>query len=190
MRKNPGVRLDWRLVEDPGDLAAGGYDLWLRVGPVADQALIVRPLHSIARGLVATAASGLWATHPDEVAELPAVVLSPYVGAQVALTGPDGATAVLAPRAVASTDHLLAAERLMMAGLGYAILPLWLVSEGLAPGRVVRICPAWSPPAVTLSAVLPQARHRPARVRAFVEHVHRVMGDDVGSLPWLNERLT
>jgi DNA-binding transcriptional LysR family regulator len=42
--KHTGVTLNWRLIDEPGDLAAGGYDLWIKAGPIRDQALIVHEL--------------------------------------------------------------------------------------------------------------------------------------------------
>src|SRR5258708_33224336 len=42
--KYPAVSIDWRLIDEPGDLAAGGYDLWIRAGPIQNQSLIVRDL--------------------------------------------------------------------------------------------------------------------------------------------------
>lgn len=29
-----GITLDWRLIDEPGDLSAGGYDLWIKAGPI------------------------------------------------------------------------------------------------------------------------------------------------------------
>jgi DNA-binding transcriptional LysR family regulator len=50
--KHPGVTLDWRLIDDPGDLAAGGYDLWIRASAIHDRALIVHELGRTERAIV------------------------------------------------------------------------------------------------------------------------------------------
>jgi molybdate transport repressor ModE-like protein len=52
--RHPGVTIDWRLIDQPGDLVAGGYDLWIRAGPVRQLGLIVRHLWQIERTIVAT----------------------------------------------------------------------------------------------------------------------------------------
>ena len=33
---HPDIALDWRRIDDPGDLASGGYDVWVRAGPIRD----------------------------------------------------------------------------------------------------------------------------------------------------------
>src|SRR6201996_6067847 len=51
--KHPAVTLDWRLIDQPGDLTVSGYDLWVRAGPVRQLGLIVRHLWRIERTIVA-----------------------------------------------------------------------------------------------------------------------------------------
>ncbi|MGF1554280.1 MAG: LysR family transcriptional regulator [Paracoccaceae bacterium] len=171
--RHPGVSLDWLLDDAPRDLIGEGIDLWIRVGPIADDSLIVRGLWQIERVVVAAPSSGIEAARPDDLAEAPAVVLGPYVGTAIDLAGPDGAAATLAPKAAISTDNLFAAERLTLAGRGYSILPLWMMQPHVDAGLARVVCPGWHPPPLGLSLAYPQSRYRPMRVNLLIEHIRR-----------------
>lgn len=175
---HPGVQLDWQLVDEPGDLVREGFDLWIRVGPIQDEALIVRKLQSIERIVVAAPCAGIACERPNDLEGHPAVVLGPYVGSEIKLSGPDDESVALSPSARINTDNIFVAQRLARHGHGYSILPLWLVEGDLAEGTLVRLCPGWTAPQVTLSVAYPQSRYRPARVTEFTRHLREHWSDD------------
>ncbi|MEM7745888.1 MAG: LysR family transcriptional regulator [Pseudomonadota bacterium] len=166
---HPGVRLDWRLDDAPRDLTEEGIDLWLRIGPVADEGLIVSALGTMPRVIVAAPALGA-ADTPEALAELPAVLLGPYASALTGVQGPDGAVADLPCASTHRTDNVFAARRLAVAGLGFAVLPWWLVSEDILAGRLHVLCPDWHPPGAPLHLAYRPARYRPARLTALIAH--------------------
>lgn len=170
---HPMVSIEWRLDDAPRDLIAEGIDLWIRVGPIADESLIVRGLWHIERVVVASVSSGIWTEYLADLANAPAIVLGPYVGAEIDLTGPDGSIKTLKPRVSISTNNLFAAERLTLSGRGYSILPQWLMQPAIDAGRAAILCPGWAPPPLTLSVAYPQTRYRPARVGLFLDHLKR-----------------
>ncbi|TMV77193.1 LysR family transcriptional regulator, partial [Thioclava sp. BHET1] len=92
--KHPDVTIDWRLVDDPGDLVAGGYDLWIRAGPIQDDALIVHELGRSAHAVVAPSSQPPVA-HPDELAGYDAVHLAHLTTRQIPLQTEDGRSAIL-----------------------------------------------------------------------------------------------
>lgn len=53
-------------------------------------------------------------------------------------------------------------------GLGLVFCPIFLTAASLRAGRLVRVLPQWRFP-LTVSAVFPNARHVPAKVRIFVD---------------------
>lgn len=171
LERYPGVTIDWQLNDEPRDLIGEGIDLWIRIGPIADDSLIVRGIWQIERVIIASKASGIDAAHPRDLAIAPAVILGPYVGTEIDLTGPDGTQEPLRPRAAITTDNLFAAERLTLAGRGYSILPLWLTQSAIDEGRASIICPGWYPPPLTLAVAYPQTRYRPARLGLFIQHL-------------------
>lgn len=170
-RDYPGVSLDWLLVDEPRDLIAEGIDLWIRVGTVSDESLIVKQIWTIERAIVSARAEDVGLTHPAELKNRAAVVLGPYVGARIGLKCAGGGAFSLVPKTVIRTDNIFAAERMTVSKLGYSILPFWLVDGALEDGRLHHVCPEWSPPSLSLSIAYPQTRFRPARVRAFIDYV-------------------
>lgn len=172
--RHPGLRFDWRLSDAPQNLVADGIDLWLRIGPLRDETLIARPLARLERLLVARRGA-VEAERPTDLAETPAVQLSPYFDAEIPLEGPNGESAVLRPRVATATDNLFAAARWVRAGRGYAALPRWLVAADLAAGSLTELCPGWRPPPAPLTLAYPTARFRPARVRAVIAHLRETV---------------
>jgi len=169
----PHVTIDWLLNDAPTDLIGDGIDVWVRVGRIADESLIVRGLWHIERVIVEAATDRRRASHPEQLVDQPAVALSPYVGARLELFGPKAEKYRLKPRVVVSTDNLFAAERLMAAGRGYSVLPLWLVKPSLDNRNARLLCPRWKPEPLPLSVAYPQSRYRPARHQLFIEHLRK-----------------
>ncbi len=62
---------------------------------------------------------------------------------------------------------------MLLAGLGVAVQPEFLVWEDLAAGRLQAVMEDWSMPPVALSIVTPPSSHRPARVAAVIEFLAR-----------------
>jgi molybdate transport repressor ModE-like protein len=170
LAEHPGITIDWRLTDNPGDLAAGGYDVWIRAGPIRDQALIVHVLQRGTRTIVAKAPYPC-VEHPDDLAERDAVQLVTYATRQIPLRAADGRIATLRLKPVFTTDSLYAAFSAVLHGVGYGMLPHWLVAAELARGTMVEICPQWRPPEVVLHVAYPQARYRPERVKLFVDYL-------------------
>jgi DNA-binding transcriptional LysR family regulator len=169
---HPGITLDWRLIDEPGDLAAGGYDLWIRAGPVRDQTLIVRELQRANRTVVGNARQAR-VGHPVELNGRNAVQLVTFMTRQIPLATQDGRAATLRLKPAFITDNIYAAFTAIKQGVGYGILPYWLVSAELQAGSLIELCPEWKPPAITLYVAYPQVRFRPARVRIFIDYLRK-----------------
>jgi len=65
-----------------------------------------------------------------------------------------------------SGDALLAAARV---GLGFALLPDFLVADDLRAGRLLALPSEWMRTAAAIWLVYPHARHLSAKVRVFVD---------------------
>jgi DNA-binding transcriptional LysR family regulator len=168
--RHPAVTLDWRLTDQPGDLAAGGYDLWVRAGPMRQLGLVVRHLWRIDRTVVA-APSFQTVSSPKALEPLPSVVLFTFVPDEVPLTGPRNRKVSLRVRPAFNTDNIYAAIEAVREGVGYGILPFWAVQDDLDSGRLIELCPAWHPPFLMLSVAYPPSRYRPVRISAFVDYL-------------------
>jgi DNA-binding transcriptional LysR family regulator len=172
LRLHPRVRLDWRVCDDPCDLATGGFDLWIRVGPVRNESLVMRTLGSVERLVVSVPGLGGLedpCTVPAELDCLPAVLLSSHDGREFTLTSPGEEARKVKPIAAFATDNLFAALQATTHGIGYSLLPRWLIAEHLREGSLIVQCPRWRPESLRLCIAFPQGRFRPKRVSAFVE---------------------
>lgn len=171
----PQVRLEADLSVTRRDLAADGYDCAVRSVRVVDPHLVARPLGVMRE--VAVAAPGLLRDRgvqsPDDLAALPGLVNSNFSddehwvftrGAQSHGVSLQGRLAVNAYSAI---------KRAVLAELGIARLPLYLVHEELARGELVRLLPDYELAATPLWLVYPQLRQRPLRTRVFVEFLPR-----------------
>ena len=152
------------------DLAAGGYDLWIRAGPIRDQTLIVHELRRTDRAIVGHASEARVA-HPAELNSRDAVQLTTFMTRQIPLETKDGRNATLRLKPAFVTDNLYAALAAIKKGVGYGIMPYWAINDELKSGTLIELCAEWKPPAITLHVAYPQARFRPARVKIFIDYL-------------------
>lgn len=143
----PDIRLDATLTDATVDLIDSGADVGVRIGALSDSLLIARRLAPQQRMLVAS---------PDYLATRPA----PQAPADLA--DHDCLTFALQPTGswfyrpepqsdpveIAVSGHLRAndSEALLdavVAGLGIALLPTWLISDELRRGRLVTLLQGW-----------------------------------------------
>ncbi len=179
---HPGVALTWQLEDHALRFAEVGCDCWIKVGPVPDDTLIVRPLGQVERLLVAAPAllkDRAVPSHPRHLADLPGVALAPFEGQQLALTSTAGASAVLMPAVTLTTNNIFVLHRAALQGLGVAILPRWFVEADLKAGRLIDVLPTWRAAALAIHVAYLPGRHRPRRLQVFLEALH----DAVAALP-------
>ncbi|AKU97957.1 hypothetical protein AKJ09_04621 [Labilithrix luteola] len=69
-----------------------------------------------------------------------------------------------------AANNVVALRDLLLAGAGFGLLPLHVVREELAAGRLRQACPGWSSRKLTLHALLP-TRRAPPRVRLFLDRL-------------------
>lgn len=178
----PEVRVEVTAASRFVDLVAEGYDLAIRAGQLRDSSLIARRLSRVELQLFASHDYVARRGEPASVEQLAAhewVLFRPQHGANVVpLEGPDGTHRVEVTGAIAAND-LLFIRGAVLAGAGIGVLPRYIFGDDRE--RVVRLLPAYcvaSGGAVHL--VYPAARHVPARVRAFRDHL-------LESLPWYGD---
>ena len=69
------------------------------------------------------------------------------------------------------TNNCDALREAIYADLGLALRPLWDVWKDLRDGGLVRLLPAYTPPAYLINAVYPSRRLTPKKTRIFIEHL-------------------
>lgn len=166
-KRHPMVSMDLRLSDEVLDVVEGAYDLIIRNAPLADSTLVARKLASDHRFLVASPAylarHGAPAT-PDEIPAHRCVVLADYNKWKF-----KDANVISAPRSIVANDGE-AVRALLENGMGIGIQSLWLASEHLSDGRLVRLLP--DHPLATDSAIwalYPSNRIVAPKVRAMID---------------------
>lgn len=166
---NPDLAIDLQLTDGLVDLVAGGFDLGIRIAPLAENSLIARRLAPSPRLLVA--APGYLARNaaPQRLADLRAHQCLGFSGVRhwafqrgdrethVAITGRFCANSIDALR-----DACLA-------GYGLAILAQWNIAPDLAAGHLVALPLVDATPMPwTIWAVYPTARQVLPKIRVFI----------------------
>lgn len=165
-REHPKVSFEWRLTDQTIRFTEEGCDVWIRVGPVPDDTLVVRELARVERLVVA--APTLVETHADKALETwPWLALGPFEGNEIALTADGGSRHAFRIRPVFATDNIFALREAVEAGLGAAIMPRWLVGDSLADGTLVDAAPELRAAELPVNIALAAGTSRPSRVERF-----------------------
>ncbi|EGJ11261.1 LysR family transcriptional regulator [Rubrivivax benzoatilyticus] len=174
---HPGLAVEIGAADRRVDPVREGYDAVIRVGAVVAEQLVGRPLGAYT--MVNVASPGYVARHgePRSVEDLAAhrlVHYQPNLGDRpagfeyLAADGSLRSVTMAGVVTVNATDAYLAACE---AGLGIIQIPEASARPGLEAGRLVALLPAFVPPPMPVTLLLPHRRHLPRRVRAFADWV-------------------
>jgi DNA-binding transcriptional LysR family regulator len=179
LRAYPEVRLDLRLSDGHHDLAADGIDVAIRIGPLRDSALVMRPL-ARSRTVLCAAPSYLkqhgTPQHPSELLQHQCLVMEAMDPWR--LRDPDGRELNLRVHGRLRSDSGLAISDAAVDGLGIALLATWHVAEQLASGELVRVMPGYQSDDSMISAVYLNRKFLPPKSRAFIDFFAQRFGAD------------
>ena len=169
IRQHPHLDVFLEVSDRHVDLIGERMDVAVRVGGPDATSLVGRRLRSGERWFVVS--PGWLDLHgqPDSLDDL-----APHTGLLFAAAGTQprawtlGDLSVTPRRAIVASSGLALAQ-LAKDGLGVALLPDWLVEEGLASGALVRVLPGYQSARLDLWVVWPVHRYQRAATRAFVE---------------------
>ena len=154
-------------------MPGGGFDLALRIAALADSTLRALRICRIRRLLVGAPAYVGRRGHPVHPRDLAghaclgyAYLPSPDRWRFVHASGEEATVAPAGPLRANNGDALMPA---LLAGLGLAVQPEFLVWDDLAAGRLEAVMADWSMPPIALNIVTPPGGLRPARVAAVIE---------------------
>ena len=183
-RAHREISMSWQLRDEPIRFAEIGCDCWIKVGPVPDDTLIVRPLGQVERLAVATPdlVGSADIRSPQDIDDLPCAALDPFEGRRIQLTNRDGIRSTIAPAVHLSTNNIVAQRRAAVLGVGFAVMPRWFVAEDLAAGRLCDLLPDWRADSLIVNAAYLPARHQPRRLVAFLDAMTR----EVASIPGID----
>lgn len=184
----PDIAIDLSLSDERIDLVRDGIDVALRLGPLTDSSLKLKPLGQSRRLLVAApqylAGSGVPA-HPRDLGTHEGIRMSNIAGSDLLVLEGRGERHALPFGGRLQMDHGLAVREAVAAGRGIAPAHLWLVEDLLAAGRLARVLPDYAPPPVPLSMLIVPERAGIARVRLLVdflaERIAQIAGIETGA---------
>ena len=168
----PDVSIDLHLSDATVDLIGEGFDAGLRIARLPDSSLIARRLCGMPRYTVA-APSYLMRygrpTHPMHLAEHKCFGYA-YLSSNVwHYTNAAGEQASVRPAGQLRANNGEAVIPALIAGLGIADLPDFIVGDAIASGAVEVILKGWKQPEGALHWVTPPGGPRPARVEVLAE---------------------
>lgn len=169
----PHVRLDLLGRDDRVDLVAEGVDLALRLGALEDSSLRAKKLCAYARIVVASAdvlARESAPEHPSDLAARRCIVFTttPYGAVWPLERDAERRDVEVGGDLKCSNGELM--RDFLLAGMGFAMVPDFLVRSQLASGELVRVLPDWAGPPIPLHALW-SGRDLPRKARVFLDHL-------------------
>jgi DNA-binding transcriptional LysR family regulator len=165
---HPRVELDVEFEDRNVDLAGGGYDLAVRIGRLADSALVARRIAPMRKHVVASADYLARRGRPERPADLAGHAILLYGNEQWRFEV-DGRWETIRVTPVLRSnngDMLLTAAR---KGLGLCMLPSFIAAPAIKDGGVEVVLIDYPLEEGALHAVMPPGRAVTARVRALVD---------------------
>lgn len=169
---NPGIQIELHLSDARVDIVADGFDIALRIADLPDSSLRARRLCAVALHCVASPAyldQNGRPSHPAQLAEHACLGYTNVPGGTWHFSGPGGEEAALRPTGPLFTNSGDAMMPALLAGLGVARLPDFIVDEAICSGALEVILDEWMLPPVALHLLTPPSALRPARVEALID---------------------
>lgn len=173
MARYPEVSLEVDFRDELTDLVAHGFDLALRISALADSSLRARCLCTVRILLVGAPAyferHGRPA-HPRELAQHRALFYThARLGDAWRFQHPTEEEFALVVPSPLRANNAEALEPALLAGLGLALQPEFLVWRALQDGLLQTAMPGWTAPSIALHIVTPPSRARAARVQVLID---------------------
>ncbi|MCP4563178.1 MAG: LysR family transcriptional regulator [Bosea sp.] len=181
--RHPGIDIDLSLSDERIDLVRDGVDIAIRLGPLADSTLKLRPLGRSQRLFVAAPhylAQHGTPTSPDGLARHQGIRMTNVAGSgMLAFEGSAGEPYSVPFDGRLRVDHGLAVREALLAGRGFAPTHRWLVDDLLASGQLEPIMTGYTLPSVALSMLIVPERATVARVRLLIDF----LAAEIATLP-------
>lgn len=174
---HPEITLDIHLDDRFVDLVEEGFDIAIRMTRMQDSSLIARRLGDF--GLRLCVSPDLIARHgmpaePKDLGGLPCIIdTNVRTHSSWQFRNSNGETYAVAVSGPIEVNSPSAVRAAVLAGLGFAVIPDFIVSQDIAEGRLATLFDDQLPEGGGIYAVYPHRRYQPAKVRAFMEFMAR-----------------
>src|ERR1041384_5270245 len=178
----PDVSIDLHLSDAMVDLIGEGFDAGIRIARLPDSSLLARRLCAMPRHTVAAPAylrRPARPPHPMHLAQHRCLGYSYLSNPGIwHYSGPNGEQASVRPAGPLRVNNGEALMPALLAGLGIADLPDFIVGDAIASGAVEVILKNWKQPEGAVHLVTPPGAPRPARVEALAEFLAKRLGKE------------
>jgi len=184
LAQHPDLEIELDYNDRAVDIAREGYDLAIRITRLkGDEPFVARALCASRRVVCASPVYVDQNGEPDSTAALDDHELIGYAHPAPNLWRfEEVPEARPAPRqARITTNNGESMRDAAIAGLGLAVLPLFIVADALRDGRLVRLLPQVTPVPDTVYSIFPPRRHPGANVSRLVAHLQATFA---GTPPW------
>lgn len=174
----PDVSVDLHLSDATVDLVGMGFDLALRVAALPDSSLVARRLRAVRRHVVASPA--YWASHgkprhPADLAGRRGLTYGHQAAPETWRFRKGAEEASVRPRSVIRANNGDVLVPSLIAGVGVAVLPDFIVGRAIADGLLEEALEDWSATSIALHLVMPPGGPRPARVEALAAYLAKAL---------------
>jgi len=175
LRDHPALELTLEFDDHYVDLLSGGYDLAVRIGRLHDSSLVARPLAPSRRVLVCSPDYARRHGVPAAIEDIERHDCICYGNASIApywQFAPGSEAEPPRQIVVHGRTHLNNGESMRdaaIAGLGIAVLPLFIAAPALRDGLLRELLSDSPPTSDTIYAVYPQTRYVSRGVRAVID---------------------
>jgi DNA-binding transcriptional LysR family regulator len=176
-RRHPQLQITTAYSDRFVDLVKEGFDVAIRLGWLPDSSLVARRIGPVTGRLVATPKYIEMHGAPaslDDIANHPALMQ----GTEIWRVRDGDRVVALHPKGVFKADNGQALVSAVLAGLGIAMLPDFLIDEHIASGALVTLLPQYPMPEAGLYVVRPPGDHPPRKVRVLTDMLVERLGED------------
>ncbi|MDA8052470.1 MAG: LysR family transcriptional regulator [Rhodospirillales bacterium] len=183
----PEITIDLDLSDEIVDLIEGRFDLALRIATLPDSSLRARRLCQVRRRLVGAPSYFRRHGRPSHPSELTGHACLGY--AYLPAPGRwrfrhlSGAEVEVVPAGPLRANNADVLGPTLLAGLGLAVQPEFVIRQDLEQGKLETVMPDWSPPAIALNIVTPPQRARSARVQVVIDFLAARMAEAPWAMP-------
>lgn len=172
LERYPDIEVDLTLQDDVIDLVATGTDVAVRVGRLADQALVARRLAPVRAFVVAStdyvAKHGMPET-PEELATHPFILYTLLPRPDQLVLEREGERATLTIHGRLRMNNGEAILDAVLAGQGFCVIPDFYGVEAFVEGKLAVVLPDWHLPATFAHVVYSRPGPVTPLVRLFVD---------------------
>lgn len=181
LSKFPSVQVKLELSDNVTDLISNNFDVALRIGKLEDSSLVARKIGVIQYGLFATPEylkKNGRPKHPRDLRQHLCLVFNPGRGdfgtVEWRLESKNGSTKISISNRV-ELNNLSALKSLLLLGKGISFFPVFLVTEEIAFGKLMRVLPEWSSTSKPVHIVYPPQKHLPPKLSEFLKEAFEII---------------